>query len=438
MRILVADDEPIEREALRVLLQRHLPEAEVVGEAGTGTQAVDLAERLHPDVILLDIQMPGLTGLEALREIRSRCPDTRCVIVSAYDYFHFARDALRLGAVDYLLKPVKRDQMVALLRRLAAEIASERQKRQDDLARKEQLALVRPLAEAELYRLLISGEAPDRRATLQQFLGIDFRAGFCMVLGLTSRSFPPDMPGPERARLKEAAFQYLHSLAHSLCTCVIGVEESGVRPLLVTVDVPIDEYHSRTWSSTLAHRLRDRVKEQTGVRLRAGIGRPALPGALLRSYQEAMAAFRFEDVSEKVTHFGDLEGLEPAEEAGAQSPPRLPDRWRPTPAVLTAVARGKRFIEEHFAEELSLERVAREVSLTPYYFSKIFSRVCGESVVDYLTRVRIEAAKRLLADPAISIKETCFRVGYNDPNYFSRVFKKVTGQTPTEYRTSMV
>ncbi|MBP2019650.1 two-component system response regulator YesN [Symbiobacterium terraclitae] len=439
MRILVADDEPIEREALRVLVQRHLPEAEVVGEAGTGTQAVDLAERLHPDVILLDIQMPGLTGLEALHEIRNRCPDTRCVIVSAYDYFHFACEALRLGAADYLLKPVKRDQMVDLLRRLAREIASERQRRQDDLAHKEQLSLVRPLAEAELFRLLISGDCPDRRATLQQFLGVELQAGLCMVLGLTARSLPPDMPEAERTDLKNRAFQYLRSLAHSLCTCVVGPEEDGVTPLLIAVDLPIDEYHARTWSSALARRLRDRVKEQTGVRLRAGIGTPATPGAFLRSYQEAQAAFRFEDVSEKVTHFGDLEeGLLPEGGDPRLAPPHLPDRWRPTPAVLTAVETGKRFIEEHFAEDLSLERVAREVSLTPYYFSKIFSRVCGESVVDYLTRVRIETAKRLLADPAVTIKETCFAVGYNDPNYFSRVFKKVTGQTPTEYRTSLV
>jgi two-component system, response regulator YesN len=260
-----------------------------------------------------------------------------------------------------------------------------------------------------------------------------------MVLGLTDRSFPAGLSTTEQDAKAAEAHTYLRSLAHSLCTCAVGNCQEGQVALAVELETPVDEYYTRTWSSDLGRRLRDRVKDQTGVRYRVGIGRPVSAMAdLARSYQEAQAAFRFEDVSEKVTHFGDREGqaTEPEPEApGLADEPRLPPRWRPTPAVLLAVAKGKQYIRDHFAEEITLERAAREVSLTPYYFSKIFSRVAGECLVDYLTRVRVEQAKRLLTDPAVSIKEASFAVGYNDPNYFSRVFKKVTGQTPTEYRT---
>jgi two-component system response regulator YesN len=106
--------------------------------------------------------------------------------------------------------------------------------------------------------------------------------------------------------------------------------------------------------------------------------------------------------------------------------------------VLKAIEQGKRFMAVHFGEELSLERIAKEVSLTPYYYSKIFSRVVGQTVLDYVTAVRVEHAKRMLIDPAVSIKEACFAVGYSDPNYFSRVFKRVTNQTPTQYRLRLL
>ncbi|HWI61024.1 MAG TPA: response regulator [Symbiobacteriaceae bacterium] len=430
MRILVADDEPIEREALRLLVQRHLPDVQVVGEAGTGRQVVELAETLRPDVILLDIEMPGLSGLEALREIRERSPGVRCLIVSAYDYFHFAREALRLGAVDYLLKPVKRDQMVEVLDRLKREIAAERQRRQDELVRKEHLRQLRPLAEAELVALLEKGENGHRVRDLLDTLEVRFDAGLCMVVGLGEPQ-PGEGPTPE-SRAKEA-YQRLGALARSLCTCALGTWSDGCATLMIELEAPIDEYAMRLWSTDLARRLRERVKEQTGVRLRMGIGQPYEGWQQLsRSYREALTAYKFEGMSEKVNHFGDLE--EQGEVAPDPQPAEPASRWQPTPAVLQAVEQGKRFVEAHFAEEITLERVAQEVSLTPYYYSKIFSRVVGQTLVDYLTAVRVEKAKQLLADPAVSIKEACFSVGYNDPNYFSRVFKKVTGQTPTEFR----
>jgi len=434
LRILVADDEPIEREALRVLVQRYLPDVQVVGEAGSGTEAIELAEAHRPDVIFMDIEMPGLSGLEALHEIRERCPGTRCIIVSAFDYFHFAREALRLGAVDYLLKPVGREQMLDILGRLGREISAERQKRQDALQHKEQMSHLRPLAEAELAGMLMRGEADGRRETLLQFMGVRFEAGLAMVLGLTGASIGPEVAPADRDLKAREAYQYLRSLAHSLCTCVVTNYAEDRVGILVELNPPVDEYHTRTWSSDLGRRLRDRVKDQTGVRFRVGIGEPFCTFSdVPRSCQEALAAFRFKDLSDKVTHFGDLGDQAVPTSDGLH--PQLSSHWRPTPAVLRAVEVGTQHIREHFGDDLSLERVAREVSLTPYYYSKVFSRVTGETLVDYLTRVRVAEAKRLLLNPAVSIKEACFSVGYNDPNYFSRVFKKVTGLTPTEFRT---
>ncbi len=95
---------------------------------------------------------------------------------------------------------------------------------------------------------------------------------------------------------------------------------------------------------------------------------------------------------------------------------------------------AKRFIDSNFHRDITLEDVAKEVNLSTYYFSKLFKSEVGENFIDYLTQVRIDRAKELLGDKALSIKEICFTIGYSDPNYFSRNFKKIVGVTPTEYR----
>lgn len=435
MRILVADDEPIEREALRVLVQRYLNGVEIVGEAITGRQVIEMAEAVRPDVILLDIEMPGLSGLEALKEIRQRTPGVRCLVVSAYDYFHFAREALRLGAVDYLLKPVKRDQMIEVLTRLKQEMAQERQRRQDELVQKEVLRGLHPLAEHELVAMVERGARREQAQALLQLLDLRLEAGLCMVVGLHERPFERDVPAEEQPRRIQDAHQYLASLSHVLGTCAVGAwKAEDLATILVELEQPVDDYHIRSWTTEMARRLRDRVKEQTGVRLRIGIGNPREGWEnLTQSFREALSALRFEGISEKVHHFGDLAQQDEVDPPG--DAPEVTRKWRPTAAVLRAVELGKQFVRENFAAEITLERVAQVVSLTPYYYSKVFSQVGGETLVDYITRVRVEEAKRLLTDPEVSIKEACFRVGYNDPNYFSRVFKKVTGRTPTDYRS---
>jgi two-component system response regulator YesN len=433
LRILVADDEPIEREALRVLVQRYVSGVEVVGEAGTGRQAVEMAETLRPDVILMDINMPGLSGLEALREIRERNPMIRCLIVSAYDHFHYAREALRLGAVDYLLKPVKQNQMVEVLDRLATEINQERQRRQDELVRKEQMRQLRPLAEEELVSLLQQGQGLSRAQDLLSFLDLRFEAGLCMVVGVGEKSFEEQIAAADQAAAVQEAFHQFRQMAHSLCTCVVGSWSVDHTSVMVELDVADDEYQCRVWSMELARRLRDRVKELTGVRFRIGIGEPYTGREkLARSYTEALMAFRFEGLSDKTIHFGDL--ADQGDLAPEGDPRQGTALWHPTPGVLRTVEQGKRYIIQHMREEITLEKVAREVALTPYYFGKIFSRVTGQTVMDYLARVRIDQAKLLLTNPEVSIKEACYSVGYSDPNYFSRVFKKVTGQTPSEFR----
>ncbi|MCT4509109.1 MAG: response regulator [Tepidibacter sp.] len=114
-KILLADDEYLEREALKIIISNQVKKAQVIGQACSGKEAVEISERLNPDMILMDIKMPEMNGLEAAEIIRNKDENTIIIILSAYDEFQYAQKAIRVRAHDYLLKPVRPDKIVELV-----------------------------------------------------------------------------------------------------------------------------------------------------------------------------------------------------------------------------------------------------------------------------------------------------------------------------------
>jgi len=98
------------------------------------------------------------------------------------------------------------------------------------------------------------------------------------------------------------------------------------------------------------------------------------------------------------------------------------------------ISTAKSFIDANFHRDISLEEVSRETGLSPQYFSRFFKEETGENFIDYLTRIRITEAIKLLKNQKLSVKEVSYQVGYNDPNYFSKIFKKITGLSPSGLR----
>jgi two-component system response regulator YesN len=106
LKVLIVDDEELVRQWLKMIIKDSgLPVGQVF-EAGSGREALNLAAGVRPEIILMDIRMPGLDGLSAVREIKKILPDTQAVFLTAYGLFEYAQEALRCGARDYLLKPV--------------------------------------------------------------------------------------------------------------------------------------------------------------------------------------------------------------------------------------------------------------------------------------------------------------------------------------------
>lgn len=143
IRILLADDHPVVRDGLVAMLSTQ-PDFEVVGEAGTGAEAVAEAARLRPDVVLMDLEMPVLDGIEAIRRLRAADPAVQVVVLTAFDTDERIVGALQAGAQGYLLKGAPRAEIFAAIRTVSAGGA-----------------LLQPVVASKLLRQVREGEDPD-------------------------------------------------------------------------------------------------------------------------------------------------------------------------------------------------------------------------------------------------------------------------------------
>ncbi|MBE3583060.1 MAG: response regulator transcription factor [Limnochordaceae bacterium] len=122
-RVLIAEDHTIVREGIVALLSEE-PDLQIVGEAADGQQAVELAERLRPDVVVMDIGLPGLNGIEATRRIRQRLPHTKVLALTVYETDEYLEEMLRAGVSGYVLKRAAAHELIAALHRiLQGEVA---------------------------------------------------------------------------------------------------------------------------------------------------------------------------------------------------------------------------------------------------------------------------------------------------------------------------
>jgi two-component system LytT family response regulator/two-component system response regulator LytT len=164
IRALIVDDEQLAREELAYLLERR-GDVQVVGQAGSGIEAMGLLEDLEPQVVFLDVQMPGMTGFEVARQIVRRDERPEIVFVTAFD--QYALDAFQVNAVDYLLKPVDPARLEQALQRASRRLAADRGPSSGSLRNEDLERIVQLVAERQ--------SRPERLAvkTGERFLLID-------------------------------------------------------------------------------------------------------------------------------------------------------------------------------------------------------------------------------------------------------------------------
>ncbi|WP_426453215.1 helix-turn-helix domain-containing protein [Paenibacillus sp. S-38] len=517
-KLLIADDEAWEREGLELMVSRMMPVQFQFIHAENGRKAIQAAEEAHPDFIFMDIKMPGIQGLDAVKEINRRLPGVRIVLVTAHEYFAYAKEALALGVKDYILKPAKREEIMSLLRRMISELEAEKGKRQEELEIKEKLHRLLPLAENELTLMLLTDSVHDLDCRqLAELFDLRWDRGYAMVISFPFKEQKDwDAFHSRRKEVYESVKQYLKPQLPCLISPMIGSRMAVFIPASPQEAGLSHRVQSLRWGEGVQARM-DGI---FGLSVRVGIGslKEGLDGLRL-SYQEAAAAAAGSMEEGTVCHADDIlvscrgeQGritmeeerklldslyrrnreetalyfsqvldrmlvaaggnirmcrdeisamlISLARQTGNRAPAEILEPFagvdgsavlRQTALELMeqmmeemsreredrkihAVERAKLYLAERYSSDISMEQTAEHVNLSPYYFSRIFKLHTGETFVDYLTRLRISEAKRLLEREELSFKEICYEVGYHDPSYFSRIFKKTAGCTPSEYR----
>jgi two-component system response regulator YesN len=154
LRVLIVDDEQIERDGLKAMIRKGYPEL-AIEQARNGSHAIEVTREFMPDLILMDIKMPGLGGLEAVELIHGEFPHIHFMMVTAYEKFEYAREALKLGVKDYLLKPSRASEIIETVGKAIREIEEERKERVTRLTEQDTIRKMLPVIEADVVTQLL-------------------------------------------------------------------------------------------------------------------------------------------------------------------------------------------------------------------------------------------------------------------------------------------
>jgi len=395
-KVLIADDEPKIRRGLRTTIEKLRPDLKVVAEAEDGQMALEAAQREQPDILMIDVRMPFLNGLELIERLQGLLADSVIIVVSGHDEFEYARRALQLKVFDYVLKPVPREVLDGVLAR--AEEALERSRRQRKYLAwaHDQLERNLPLLREQFLRDWVRGRlSAEEISEQEQFLGAQTARPAAMALVRAVDRAVPTAPAQERER-------------HLALYAIRPVVEEILRPF-----APL-----RVFSDD-----RDDI-----IVLAAGDGGKEWVDAVARIEPGVVPSL--------------CQAVIVAQTPVGEGPSAVPEAYEALSAEVASrgihralVQKAQGYIDAHCAEPtLSLETVASAAGISPGYLSRLLKLETGFSFVDYLTRVRITKALRLMSDPAVKVYEAAEAVGYQSQHYFSRAFKRVLGRPPVEYR----
>lgn len=185
MNVFIVDDEIVIRESLRACSLWDGQGFTLVGEASDGELALSMIQDVKPDILITDIRMPFMDGLELSRQVKAFIPWIHIVILSGYDDFSYARQAIALGVTDYLLKPVDEVELLPTLRKIKEQIERERRVEQSMTTLKEQERQSLPLRREKLLQALLEGSDPSAAARAQEearALRMDLSARFYLAV----------------------------------------------------------------------------------------------------------------------------------------------------------------------------------------------------------------------------------------------------------------
>lgn len=180
--VLIAEDEEIERDSLKSILHENFHNSLYVHVAKHGVEALQMYETYHPDVVMMDINMPGLNGLEAISKMKEFGLDSHYLILTSYDYFAYAQEALRLGVEEFLLKPSNPITIVKAISQILVSVHTKRNEQVQKTSLIQKFAEMRPLLEHQCLYTILSGAKELYLQEEFRRLNISVREGLCFIV----------------------------------------------------------------------------------------------------------------------------------------------------------------------------------------------------------------------------------------------------------------
>lgn len=494
IKMVLADDEVVITKGIQKLVDWNALGIEIVGVFEEGKSAFEAIVRLQPELALLDISMPGMTGIDIIRECAVLKLNTQFIFISGFQDFEYAKNAIKYGAVDYLLKPVILEELMNAIERCIVNITGIKKEPEQMFA--EHREEFTKLVEIEdtcyvpvLSDMVYSWDMSDQMKKLVQFsffsfieeyidrtgVGITFRRAGKMVIILRGmeRSQCFEVIQELQSRLEGSIRQksmfvigqlaermseipYIYEKCNSMGGYFFFAEWLPAAILDVECDVfgnkvrmerfqtvrnemirALSEGDSGTFErnfavfAKLTCRIADGKREDacfyycTAVRM-AGERLVALGvdvsdrndmQALLEMGRGAVCYTQLAEIYHKVL----LEFMEKLQDTASNSEKQN-------------YLKAKAYIEKHYAENLTLNVLADEIHMNPYYFSAFFKKNAGVNFKDYVCGIRLEHAVPLLVSSDKKTYEIAVEVGFTDARTFTEAFQRYFHETPNAYR----
>lgn len=506
LNAMIVEDNAIYRYAIKSIIRWEDYGFHIVSEALNGVHALDLLQDQHVDLILTDISMPEMNGIDLIQKVKQQDDSIKIVALSSFDDFRFVKEALKLGAEDYLLKhDLEPESLQQLLQLMKTKIEADLHLKRQAAIRNENLQEMWHL----LGRKLIFGEIKTIDEMEDQARAIRFPipTGPIAIMLFEGEYNTHSVPALQ-AELGEALIRipfsdhrtvimwhFPNALSEQTCRdellrLAAVLMENKDEPHTVTVSVSSIGHDIADWP--LLYRQAETALEQSiydGVgqvysysdRKQGGIQGDEVS---LKAYASAIQSGQFEAVDKQTEDFFDLlvtrrlsleelkviiheatiltkaaaigrgkfsssaeaiyRQINRALEAfpTLQQLKELFQNWQKelsyesmgnTPfrkEIQAAIA----YIEEHYAEDITVTKVAENLHLSSNYVSNLFKSETGLRFVEYLNRYRIRKAKLLLQDPSWKVYEVAEKTGFQETSYFCKVFKELEGKTVKEFR----
>lgn len=310
LKLLIADDELIEREALHFIIGGSCPAIGTIEEASNGREAISKNVTFKPDIIIMDIKMPGVNGIEASKIIRQFNAECRIILLTAFNYFDYAKEAIKIGVKDFLVKPVQNDEIIEVINSVADSINSERNKKRKQSDIINRLEHATKYLENELVSSFIVGDTEENQ--IEEYfdiMEIKFKSGFCLVVNINYVSnFSEVISQLQKDMIRKRCIEKIKlKFAELNNICLVSNIKNDIY-IIVLSEETLKPVEAKEWPLMLTNIVYKFLRENTAIDVCIGIGE-CFDNArdINSSFLQAKEACECKGAGSGVTHFSDIQ-----------------------------------------------------------------------------------------------------------------------------------